>query len=63
MIYESTHTCQRVHQKTFAKILIKVTGPEDTVAYQYDQMCAEFKAVIDGVVHGVQYIWDKKSTT
>ena len=41
-----------------SKIVLKVTGPEATMAYQYDQLCAGLKAVIDGAVHVVQSIWD-----
>ena len=41
----------------FAKCVLKVVGPEATNACQYDQLCAGLKAVIDGVIHNVQYIW------
>ena len=41
-------------RRLFAKIVLKVTGPEATMAYQYDQMCAGLKAEIDGAIHGVQ---------
>ena len=44
----------------FAKIVLKVTGPEATTAYQDDQLRAGLKAVIDGAIHRVQYLWDKK---
>ena len=47
----------------FNKIVIKVTGPESTMACQDDQPCAGLKAEIGGSVHGVQAIWDEKSTT
>ena len=47
----------------FAKILIKVTGPEITMACQDDQLCAGLEAGIYGTVHGVSAIWDKKATT
>ena len=43
--------------------MLKFTRPEATMAYQYDQMCAGIKSVIDGAVHGVQPIWDEKLTT
>ena len=43
--------------------MLKVTGPESTMEYQDDQLCARFKAVIYGTVHGVQAIWDEKLTT
>ena len=41
-----------------SKIVLKVTGQEATMAYQYDQLCAGLKALIDGAVHVVQAIWD-----
>ena len=47
----------------FTKIMLKVTGPEATMECQDDQMCAGLKAGIDIAVHGVQAIWDEKSTT
>ena len=43
----------------FANILPMVIGTESTMACQDDQLCAGLKAGIDGVVHGVQNIWDK----
>ena len=46
----------------FAKCVLKVTRPEATHAYEHDQICAGVKAVIDEVVHTVQYIWDANST-
>ena len=49
--------------RLFAKIVLKVIGPEATMSCQYDQMCAGLKAGIDGAVHGVQDIWDENSTT
>ena len=42
--------------------MLKVTGPEATMACQDDQLHAGLKAGIDGVIHGVQALWDKKST-
>ena len=50
-------------RRLFAKIVIKVTVPEATIACRYDQLCAGLKAGIDGAVHGVQAIWDENSTT
>ena len=47
----------------FANIVLKVTGSEETMECQYEQLCTRIKAGIDGVVHGVQYIWDENSTT
>ena len=47
----------------FAKCVLRVTGPEATSVCQGDQICSVHKAVIDGAVHGVQAIWDTKSTT
>ena len=40
----------------FANIVLKFTGLEETIAYQDEQLCALLKAVIDGTVHGAQYI-------
>ena len=37
--------------------------PKSTSAGQYNHSCAGLKARIDGAVHGVQYIWDKKLAT
>ena len=50
-------------RRLFTKIVIRVTVPEATRACQDDQLCSGLKAVIDDVVHGVQAIWDIKSTT
>ena len=47
----------------FAKISIKVTVLEATMACQDGQICDGLKAVIYVTVHRVQSIWDKKSTT
>ena len=47
----------------FAKIVLKVTGPEETMVCQDDHLCAVLKAEIDGMIHGVQAQWDKKSST
>ena len=47
----------------FAKIVIKVTGPEAIMACQDDQLCAGLKAKIDGAVHGFQAILDENLTT
>ena len=47
----------------FSKVVIRVTGPESTRACQDDQLWDRLKVVIDVTVHGVQYIWDTKSTT
>ena len=44
----------------FAKIVLKVTVQEATMACQDDQLCAGFKVGIYGVVHGFQAIWDEK---
>ena len=43
--------------------MLRVTGPESTIACQDDQIWAGLKSVIDGAVHMVQTIWDTKSTT
>ena len=45
-------------RRFFVKIVLKVIGPEATMAFQDDQMCVGLKAVIDGAVHEVQDIWD-----
>ena len=50
-------------QSLFDKIVLKITGPESTIACQYDQLCAVIKAGINGAIHGVQAIWDKILTT
>ena len=50
-------------RRLIAKIVLKVTVTEATVAFQDDQMCAVLRSVIDGAVHGVQYIWGKTLTT
>ena len=42
----------------FAKIVLKVTGPEATKECQDYQLCGGLKAGIDDAIHGVQYIWD-----
>ena len=47
----------------FDKIVQKVAGPEVTMACQDDQLWSGPKAVIDGAVHRVQYIWDEDLTT
>ena len=39
------------------------TGPEATMVCQDDQLCAGTKAGIDGTIHGVQDLWDKKLST
>ena len=41
-------------RRIFAKIVLKVTIPESTMACQYDQLCARLKARIDGAIHGIQ---------
>ena len=46
----------------FAKIVLKVTGPEATTVCQYGQLFALLKAEIDGAFHGVQDIRDKNLT-
>ena len=47
----------------FAKIVLKVTGPEATMTYQDDQLCAGLKARINDTVHVVQALWDESLTT
>ena len=50
-------------QRIFDKIVLKVTGSEATMTCQDDQLSTRIKSVINGVVHGVQDIWDKIMTT
>ena len=50
-------------RRLFANIMLKVTGPEATMIFQNDQLCAGLKAGIDGAIHGVQALWDKKLST
>ena len=40
-------------------IVLKVTGLEATMACQDDHLCAGLKEGINGVIHGVQALWDK----
>ena len=47
----------------FAKIVLNVTDPKATMAFQEDHICSGLKSGIDGTVHRVQYIWDEKLTT
>ena len=42
--------------RLFTKIVLKVTRPESTMAFQYYHLCARLKAVIDGAIHRVQAI-------
>ena len=42
--------------RLFAKIVLKATGPEATMACQDYQMRGRLKAVTEGAVHGVQAI-------
>ena len=46
----------------FSKILLKVTGPEATMACQDNQLCSGLKAGIGGAIHGVQSLWDENLT-
>ena len=49
-------------RRLFPNIVLKVTGPEATMACQDGQLCARFNAGIGGVFRGVQAIWDENST-
>ena len=49
-------------RRLFAKIVLRLTGPEYTMVCQYDQICAGRKTGIDGAVHEVQYICDQNLT-
>ena len=50
-------------RRLFSKLILKVAGPEATMACQDDQLCAGPKAGIDGTIHKVQALWDKKLST
>ena len=52
-------TCHQIFAKC---VLIKGPGPEATHTCKDDQLFAGLKSIIDRAVHGVQYIWDAKST-
>ena len=49
-------------RRIFVNIVLKVMGPEATMAFQDNQLCAGLKAGIDGVIHGVQALWDENSS-
>ena len=49
--------------RIFSKIVLKVAVPEATMTCQYDHLCAVIKAGIDGVIHGVQALWDENLST
>ena len=46
-------------RRIFANIVLKVTGPESTMACQYEHLSPGLKAGIDGAIHGVQALWEK----
>ena len=48
---------------SFYKCVMRVTLPKATNACQDYRLCAGLKAVIDGSVYRVQYIWDAKLST
>ena len=50
-------------RRIFSKIVLKVTVLEATISCQDDHLCDRLKAGIDGVLNGVQAIWDEKLTT
>ena len=50
-------------RRLFSNIVLKVTGPEATMACQDDQLCAGLKGLIDSAIHGVQDLWDDNSST
>ena len=50
-------------QRIFAKIKLKVMGPESTMVCKDDQIYDRLKALIDRATHGVQALWDKKLST
>ena len=45
--------------RLFANIILKFTVLEETMACKDNQLCSGLKAGIDGVIHGVQALWDK----
>ena len=47
----------------FANIVLMVTGPKAIMVCQDDQLCAGLKTGINGAIHRVQTLWDKKSST
>ena len=47
--------------QSFAKCVLKVTGPEAGHASKDDHICEGLKAGINGEVHEGQYIWDANS--
>ena len=49
--------------RIFTKIVLKVMGPEATMACQDEQLCYGLKVGINGAIHGVQSLWDKHSST
>ena len=59
----STFGILETWRRLFAKIFIKVTVPEATMSFHYDQLCARIKAGIDSTVNGVQAIWEENSNT
>ena len=50
-------------RRLFSKIVLKVMGPESTMACQGDQLCSGLKVLIDGAIHGVQALWDENFST
>ena len=44
----------------FSNCVRRVKGLKSTYSCQDDQICAGLKAGIDGVIHGVQDIWDSR---
>ena len=50
-------------RRFFARIAHKVTGPEATIVFQGDHLCAGIKAGIDGAIYGFQSLWDENLCT
>ena len=48
---------------SFSKIANKVTGPEATLEYQDDQLCARVKVGMDSAIHRVQDLWNENLST
>ena len=50
-------------RRLFTKIVLMVTGPEENMACQDDQLCAGPKAGIYDAIHGFKVLWDEHLST
>ena len=50
-------------RRLFAKIVLKIMGPEAIMACQDDHLCAVLKEVIDRAIHCVQALWGEDLST